>query len=93
MDSGGPKEACVRWGAHGATWRISLNRPCAAAIRPFCQITLTTCCYSYKRKDCSDTVTERFSGTVQDNSHVSAYYVGGHELIEMSSIVVEAPDS
>ena len=27
---------------HGATWRIRLNRPCAAAMRPFCQITLTT---------------------------------------------------
>jgi len=27
-----------------ASWRIRLNRPCAAAMRPFCQITLTTCC-------------------------------------------------
>jgi len=27
----------------GATWRIRLNRPCAAAMWPFCQITLTTC--------------------------------------------------
>jgi len=27
-----------------ATWRIWLNRPCAAAIRPSCRITLTTCC-------------------------------------------------
>jgi len=26
-------------GVHvGATWRIRLNRPCAAAMRPFCQI-------------------------------------------------------
>jgi len=32
-------------GVHiGATWRIRLNRSCAAAMRPFCQITLTTCC-------------------------------------------------
>jgi len=31
----------------GATWRTRLNRPCAAAMRPFCQITLTTCYYSY----------------------------------------------
>ena len=31
-------------GVHiGATWRIRLNRPCAAAMRQFCQITLTTC--------------------------------------------------
>ena len=31
-------------GVHtGATWRIRLNRPCAAAMRSFCQITLTTC--------------------------------------------------
>jgi len=29
----------------GVTWRIRLNRPCAAAMRPFCQITLTTCHY------------------------------------------------
>jgi len=27
----------------GATWRMRLNHPCAAAMRPFCQITLTTC--------------------------------------------------
>jgi len=31
-------------GVHiGATWWIRLNRPCAAAMRAFCQITLTTC--------------------------------------------------
>jgi len=31
-------------GVHtGATWRIRLNRPCAAAMRPFCQNTLATC--------------------------------------------------
>jgi len=30
-------------GVHsGATWRIRLNRPCAAAIRPFCESTLAT---------------------------------------------------
>jgi len=34
VDSSGPKEA---------TWRIRLSRLCAAAMRPFCQITLTTC--------------------------------------------------
>jgi len=27
----------------GAIWRIRLNRPFAAAMRSFCQITLTTC--------------------------------------------------
>jgi len=28
-----------------ATWRTWLNRPGVAAMRPFCQITLSTCCY------------------------------------------------
>jgi len=42
VDSGGSKEACVRWGVHiGATWRIRLNRLCATALWPFCQIILT----------------------------------------------------
>ena len=27
----------------GTTWRIRLDRPCAAPMRPFCQITLTVC--------------------------------------------------
>jgi len=31
---------------HGANWWIPLNRPCAAAMRPFCQMTLTTCYYN-----------------------------------------------
>jgi len=31
----------------GATWRMPLNRPCTAAMRPFCQMTLTTCCYYF----------------------------------------------
>jgi len=35
------------YGVHiDATWRIRLNRPCAAAMRP-CQITLTTCCWRW----------------------------------------------
>ena len=35
----------VLGGLHiGATWWIPLNRPCAAVMRPFCQITLTTWC-------------------------------------------------
>jgi len=29
----------------GIMWRVPLNRPCAAAMRPYCQITLTTCCH------------------------------------------------
>ena len=30
----------------GATWRIRLNRPCAAAMRPCVKLFLTTCCIS-----------------------------------------------
>ena len=34
----------VLGGVHaGASWRMPLNRPCAAAMRPACQITLITC--------------------------------------------------
>jgi len=34
-------------GGHtGATWRIPLHRPCAAVMRPFCQITLTSCLFN-----------------------------------------------
>ena len=37
-------------GVHtGSTWRIAFNRPCAAAMRPSCHITLTTC-YSDRRQ-------------------------------------------
>ena len=44
VHSGGPKEPRIRWGVHtGTTWRIRLNRPWAAPMRHFCQITLTTC--------------------------------------------------
>jgi len=39
------------YGPQKAHWRIlariPLNRLCAAAMRPFCQITLTTCYYHY----------------------------------------------
>jgi len=39
----GPRKH-VLGGVHtGATWRISLNRPCVAAMRHVYQITLTTC--------------------------------------------------
>ena len=30
----------------GDTWRIRLNRPRVVAMQPFCQITLTTCCFT-----------------------------------------------
>jgi len=37
----------VLHGMHiGATWQIRLSRPCAVAMRPFSQITLSTC-YTY----------------------------------------------
>jgi len=42
VDSGGSKDACVRLGYIGVTWWIWLNRPCLAAMQPFCQIILTT---------------------------------------------------
>ena len=43
VDPGGLRKH-VLGGVHtSATWRIPLNHPCAAAMRPFCQITLTTC--------------------------------------------------
>ena len=35
---GGPKEVCVAWGHIGATWRIRLNRPYAAAMRPYVKL-------------------------------------------------------
>jgi len=51
MDLGGPRETCVRWGHIGTTWRIQLNDPCAVGMRPFCQITLTTCYDRVHRTD------------------------------------------
>jgi len=41
----GPRNHVLGGVYTGASWRIPLNRPCAAAMRPFCQITLTTCYY------------------------------------------------
>jgi len=44
VDSGGPKEACIRWVVHvDVTWRIRLNHPCCGGNAALCQITLTTC--------------------------------------------------
>jgi len=40
-ESRGSREPCIIWDHIGATWRIRLNWPCAAAL---CQITLTTLC-------------------------------------------------
>jgi len=43
----------VLHGVHiGATWRRQLNRPCAAAMQPFCQSTLTTCYYNNNQRQC-----------------------------------------
>jgi len=43
VDLGGPKKH-VLGGVHiGANLRTRLNHTCATAMRPFCQITLTTC--------------------------------------------------
>ena len=39
----GPRKHVLGRMHTGATWRIPLNRSCAAAMEPFCQITLTTC--------------------------------------------------
>jgi len=36
----GPRKHVLDWMHIGATWRIRLNRPCMAAIWPFCQSTL-----------------------------------------------------
>jgi len=46
VNSDGPTKACVTWGHIGATWRIRPNSPCAMAMRPFCQITSTTCLHA-----------------------------------------------
>jgi len=35
---------------HSAIWRIQLNAPCAAAKRPFCQITLHTEVFRFDRQ-------------------------------------------
>ena len=43
----GPRKHAL-CGVHtSATWRIPLNRPCLAAMRPFCQNALATCYYYY----------------------------------------------
>ena len=41
----GPRKHVVGGMLTGATWRIPLNRPCTAAIRPFCQITFIIILY------------------------------------------------
>jgi len=38
-----PRNYMLDWVYIGATWRIRLNRPCAAAMRPYVIISLTTC--------------------------------------------------
>jgi len=39
----GPRQPVLGAVHTGATWRIPLKRPCAAAMRPSCQIALITC--------------------------------------------------
>jgi len=42
----------VLGGIHiGATWRIRLNRPCAAAMRPYVKLFLTTCLISARKEE------------------------------------------
>jgi len=49
-------------GVHtGASWRIPLNRSCAAAMRHSCQITLTTCYRYIKRQDVTVPVATKLS--------------------------------
>ena len=50
----GPRKHVLGWVHAGATWQIPLNRPCVAAMQPFCQITLTAC--SLKATRCSERV-------------------------------------
>jgi len=67
-------------GVHiGITWRIRLNRPCVAAMRPFCQVILTTgFAYVYFICDVVDAVT---GGQVDGQSssdrvrHLSGIYI------------------
>ena len=46
----GPRKLVLDGVYIAATWRIRLDHPSAAAMRPFCQITLNTCYYSLARK-------------------------------------------
>ena len=39
----GPRKYILGGMHTGTTWRILVNRPCATAMWPFCQITLATC--------------------------------------------------
>jgi len=43
----GPRSMCYTGLQIGATWRIRLNRLSAAAMRHFCQITLTACYFCH----------------------------------------------
>jgi len=46
MDSGGPKEACIRWGAHWLHLANTIEPSMCGGDAALCQITLTTClCY------------------------------------------------
>jgi len=80
----------------GATWRICENRPCAAAMRPFCKITLTTC-YNFvaatfaKKEEIAATQTHRSCITLLQNVavyHLVCMRAGGLEkLVNMQQSV------
>jgi len=58
VELGGPKEACVKWGAH---WRHLVNtiEPyMCSSNAAFCQIISTTCCYYYYRDSVASTIKE-----------------------------------
>jgi len=56
VDSCWLSEALLRGVPTGATWRIPLN--CAAAMRPFCQVTLTSCYVCCTGTSCETDVNE-----------------------------------
>jgi len=43
MDLGGPKKACIRWGAHWCHLANTIEPSMCGVVEPLCQITLTTC--------------------------------------------------
>jgi len=46
----GPRKYVLHAVHIDAAWQMRLNRPCAAAMQPFCQITLTTCYHYYESR-------------------------------------------
>jgi len=63
------KHACITWGHIGTIWRIQLNRPCAAAMRPYVKslrplVLLPT-----------DTDTDYRADRLADSDNQSTFYV------------------